>query len=146
MRGRWAVHLSVVRLQSAGVCSGLVFNRSTLGARRSVDAYSWATLLYSGSSCSSSRRNKDTLYQDRLTLLAHLPRLFATEPEVNSLRSDARVLRAVQRTQRVSWRRQTTKSADGIVVYSTLCAPMHLLFRHIYEDCFELPSAHVKLR
>ena len=56
---------------------------------------------------------------DRLGL-ALSPRLFAARPEAVSLDSNPWVLRPGQGTQRVSSRRQTTKTALGLGVSSNL--------------------------
>ena len=80
--GRRVALFSVARLQSAGAGSGLETKRSALGAHVSV--------------------NK------KYNIPAHSGRLFAARPEAVSVGSDTWVLRDVQRTQRVSSRRQTT--------------------------------------
>ena len=117
-RSRREARLSVARLQSAGAGSGLETKRSALGTHLFVDTYEYLYVHCCTAAAAVSHNMEPKI--PRQVALAHSPRLFAARPEMVSLGSDAWILRAVQRTQRVSSRRQTT-TAGGLGVCSTLC-------------------------
>ena len=106
---------------------------------------------YSSSSSSSSSSQSHCELQNIKTgrlYVAHSAGLFAARPEAVSVGSDAWALRAVQRTRRVSSRRQTTTT---VVLVSAFCSrnsarTIHPIFPHSKTVSTSLLTAQLKMR
>ena len=120
-RGQRAARLSVARLQkqSAGAGLDVETKRSALGAHLSVNTYWWATVAAAQQQQQQqSVTLRCTKYQDKLNRHVSPP---PDQRKTVRVGSGSWILRAVQRTQRISSRHQTTTTAVGLGVCSHLC-------------------------